>query len=79
MTNASLDDLALVAETRRRQAEVASEMGQIRTAEVAQLDPPEVVPDAFVRIQIGCVARQLLQMDAPGTPLTRNSLSACPR
>lgn len=39
-------------------------MPQIKTAEVAELDPFELLPDAFVRIQLWGIGWQTLQMDA---------------
>jgi hypothetical protein len=41
---------------------------QIRTADIAQLDALEVIPDALVSIQVGGRARQLFQVQALGGP-----------
>ena len=42
---------------------------QIRAAEVAEFDVLEIVPDALVRVEIGRVAGQLLQVETRGGPL----------
>src|SRR6266542_736265 len=42
---------------------------QVRAADVAQLDALEIGPDAFVRIQVGRIAWQLLQAQPLGTAL----------
>lgn len=78
MPNTSVNDLVLVAEASRRQAQVVAELRQIRAAAVPQLDALQVVPDALVRIQIWCVAGQLLQMDAPGTTTGQEVLDRLP-
>ena len=54
--------------------EVASEMGEVQTADVAQLDALEVVPDALVGVEVWGVARELLQADALGAALSQEVL-----
>jgi hypothetical protein len=39
---------------------------QIATAHVGQLDALEVIPDAFIGIEIRRIAGQLLQVELPG-------------
>lgn len=39
---------------------------QIAAANVGQLHSLQIVPDAFIGIEIRCVARQLLQVESPG-------------
>lgn len=39
---------------------------QIGTTDVAQFDPLEVIPDPLVGIEIGCIPRQLLQVQSFG-------------
>ena len=46
--------------------QVGAQVGQVGAADVAELDAFEVGPDAFVRIEIGRVARQPLQLQALG-------------
>jgi len=41
---------------------------QVSATDVAQLDTLEVIPDALVRIEIGGITRQLLQMQEFGGP-----------
>ena len=56
MAYAPLNDVTLVAKPLAGQAQVASQVRQIATAEVAQLHALQVVPDAFIRIQIRRIA-----------------------
>lgn len=42
------------------------EVIQICTADIAQLDPLEVIPDALIRIEIRDIAGKVLQMQALG-------------
>lgn len=53
---------------------MASEMGEVLAANVAQFDPLEVVPDALVRIEVWGVAGELLQADAVGSTLGQEVL-----
>ena len=39
---------------------------QIAAANIGQLHSLQIVPDAFIGIEIRCVARQLLQVESPG-------------
>jgi hypothetical protein len=48
-------------------AQLAAELWQIATADVLEFDLLEVVPDALIRVQVGCIARQAFQMDALGS------------
>ena len=50
-------------------AEFGFEPVEASAAEVLHLYVLEPVPNAFVRVQIRSVARQLLQMEALGSPL----------
>src|SRR5215210_5524015 len=38
-------------------------MTQVRATQVSQLDMFEMLPYSFIRVQIGCISWQLLQMD----------------
>ncbi len=42
------------------------EVIQVGTADIAQLDPFEIIPDALVGVEIGCVPRQLFQVPTFG-------------
>ena len=44
---------------------------QVRAAHVPQLNAFEIGPDALVRVEIGCVARQLLQLEPFGSALSQ--------
>ena len=56
------------------QAQVLLEIHQIRAADVSQLHVLEVRPDAFVRVQVGCIARQLFESQAFGRTLGQKGL-----
>ena len=78
MANAALNDVTLVAKPLGGQAQVMTEGRQIRTAEVAQLHPLQVVPDPLVRIQIRRVPGQLFQVDALGPTAGQEVLDRLP-
>ena len=44
-----------------------AEFIRIMATDVSQLDMLQVIPDPFVRVQIGRIARQLLQAELPGS------------
>ena len=60
------DDPPFVAEASGGTAEFAPQVRQVAAAEVPQLDPLEVVPDALVRVQLRRVAWELLQVQPLG-------------
>src|SRR5260370_14787156 len=66
LSNARLEDRALVAQALFGAAQRTGQLGQVAAALVAQLDPLEGVPDALVRSELGGVARQLLQVQSRG-------------
>ena|SRR6516165_6550489 len=45
-----------------------TQLGQICGADVAQLDPLQVVPDALIRVQVWRIAGEALQVQALGRP-----------
>src|SRR5258706_253316 len=50
------------------------QLPQVAAAQIAPLDALEIVPDALVRVQLGGVAWQLLQVHASGTAPTQEVL-----
>src|SRR5581483_12481966 len=64
LSDAPLDDGALVAETGSGQEEFDPEFGEVVAAQVAEFDPLQAVPDAFIGIQLRGVGGQLFQPDA---------------
>lgn len=56
------------------EAEVASEMGEVLAAAIAQLHALEVVPAALIRVEVRGLAGELLQADAVGTALGQEVL-----
>jgi hypothetical protein len=66
LSNAALDDGSSVAKASGSESEVVAQVREVQAADVAQLDVLEVAPAALVRVQIGGVAGELLQADAPG-------------
>jgi hypothetical protein len=47
----------------------------IRAANVAQFDPLEVIPAPLGRVQFGCIARQLLQVQASSSATAQEVLN----
>ena len=78
LSNTRLNDCALVAQTFLRSAERHGQLGHITAAQIAQLDALEVVPDALVRVQVGGIARQRLQVQPLGTTLAQEVLDRLP-
>lgn len=69
-----MDDGGLVAEASGGEARLASEVAEGLTADVAEFDALEVVPDALIRVEVRGVARQRLQLDATGTAVCQEVL-----
>jgi hypothetical protein len=69
MADQTADDVSFVAEASGCEAQMLLEVVQIRTAHVTQFDVLEVRPNALVWVEIGRVARQLLQSQAFGRTL----------
>lgn len=67
LSDARLDDHALVTQTLFRAPQRNGQLAQVAAAEVAQLDALEIVPDALVGVQLRRVAGQLLQLQASGS------------
>ena len=64
LCDAALDNCALVAQPLLGPTQHRGQLRQVVSALVAQFDALEVVPDALVRIELGGVSRQLLEMQA---------------
>jgi hypothetical protein len=64
MSDAAADDGALVAEAGDGQPKVRPQVPERGAAHVAQLHPLEVLPDAFVRVQLRRIGRQRFQLEA---------------
>jgi hypothetical protein len=62
LTGAAFDDLLFVAQAFFCLNELAVQLIEIGTTDIAQLNPLEIIPDALIGIQIGGIAGQLLQM-----------------
>lgn len=60
-----LNDRLLASETTNRQAEFMMKVRKIQTTHAAQFNLFEILPRAFVRIQVRCIAGQLLEMNLP--------------
>jgi hypothetical protein len=74
MGDAAANDRALVSETGRGQAQVVVEIVQVGAADVTQLDVLEIGPDPFIRIELGRVARQLLETQPFGATVRQELL-----
>jgi hypothetical protein len=58
LLDTSLEDMLLVPQPLFGLAQLGAELGQITTANVLEFHPLEVVPDARIRVQLRCIARQ---------------------
>jgi len=65
LSKTRLDNGAFVAQALFGAPQRQGKCGQVGAAEIAQLDPFEVVPDALIGVKVGGVARQLFQMHTP--------------
>ena len=75
LSDARLDDRALVAQALLGTPERSVELSKRATADIAQLTAFQVVPDTFDWIEIGGVARQLLEMDPLGSPAGQGAVA----
>jgi len=66
-----LNDRPLVPEPSHRQTDLSFEVSQIATAEIAELNVFEVVPDALVSVQIWRIPGELLQMQALSSAISQ--------
>ena len=66
MSDTATNHLPLLAEPRRGKPQLATQGRDVRAAPISQLDVLEVLPDAFVRVQVGCIPWQLLDLQALG-------------
>lgn len=62
LIDTTVNDVAFVAKPRNGEAQFTAKMTQVGAADVAQLDPFQILPDALIRVEVGGVARQLLKM-----------------
>lgn len=67
---AGANDVPFVTQTLACADHLVAEVGEVTAADIGQLDPLELVPDALVGVQIGRIPRQVLQMQ----PLGRSTL-----
>jgi hypothetical protein len=67
-----------VAQAHTCSQQVLAQVAQLAAADIAQLDALEGVPDALIRVEIGRVARQLLQLQALGRPRAQEVLDRLP-
>jgi hypothetical protein len=74
MADQSADDMRLVAKSSGCQAEVLLKVVEIGATDIPQLHVFEVRPDPLVRVQIGGVARQLLEAQPLGCTLSQKRL-----
>jgi hypothetical protein len=61
MAYTAANDLSFVPQAADRQPELRAQVPQAVAAAVAQLDVLELLPDAFLRIEVGRIARQAIQ------------------
>ena len=63
-----------MADARSGQAELEPEFGEVVAAHVPKFDPLQIIPDAFLRVQLRGVGGQLFQPNAGGTALGQEIL-----
>jgi len=78
LSDACLDHGALVAQPLLRAAQRQSQRSQVLAAEIGEFDALEMVPDALVRMKLGRIARQMLQMKTLGGSLAQEVLDGLP-
>ncbi len=61
-----MDDSALVVQALLGTTDRHGQLAQIAAAQIAQFDALDIVPGALVRVQVGGIAGQLLQVQALG-------------
>ncbi len=70
MTDTGTDEVRLVPQATRRPLELLAQVALVSTTDVGELAVLEEVPDALVqRVEIRCVARQVFQLQPPGSPV----------
>jgi hypothetical protein len=68
LARAALYDFGFVAQALFGAHDLAVQVRQVNTTEIAQLNTLEIIPDAFIRVEIGGIAGQLLKVQAFGCP-----------
>ena len=66
LTSAAFDELLFVPQAFFSLNELALQLLEIATTDIAQLHALEIIPDALIRVEIRGVARQLFQLQAFG-------------
>ncbi len=66
MARATRNDLGFVTQALSSANELRLQVIQVGAANIAQLDALEIIPDALIRIEVGRIPGQLLQMQAFG-------------
>ena len=69
LSDTAAEHVGLVAEPFDGEAQFDAELGQVSAAEVAAFDVLEIVPDAFVRVEVRGVVGQGLQLQPSCRPL----------
>src|SRR5438067_12634220 len=77
-SDTALDDLRLGAQADGRLAQRLTEVPQAPAADVAELDPLQVPPDALVRVQVRGVGRQRFDPEALAADLRQQVLDRLP-
>ena len=74
MTRAAFDDLPFVAQAFFGLNELAMQLIEIATTDIAQLHTLEVIPNAFIGIEIRSITGKLFEMQAFSCPSAAESL-----
>src|SRR5258706_1532969 len=79
LLEACLDDRALVAQPLLGPAQSQGQFGPVMAAEIGEFNALAVVPDALVRVQIGRIAGQALEVQPLGGPASQEVLDGVPQ
>jgi hypothetical protein len=66
LRKAGFDDLRFLAHLIGRRSKALPQIGQVIRADILEFDMPEMVPDASIGIQVGCIGGQTRQPGAGG-------------
>jgi len=76
MFDTSLDDVTFTTKPSDGQSELVSQLGEVGAAQVTQLHPLEIVPNALIWIEIGGIAGKGLDMYATRSAVGKELLDS---
>ena len=75
LSDTASNDMSLVAESLLGLTELSIKVRYVVAAKVLEFHPFQIVPDAFVGVQLRGVCRELLQVNTTRRPLARKFLA----